>query len=379
MPSGVSFIFGGDTMSNKLLDTDKLYQAYPKINEAIDNAENALYKSTNAVNTANQAKAKSDDTQQQLDTIVIESGTSDAETLQARGGFPLLKDRLESVDAQLAEKAEKTEVSTVNTQLESAVSRIENVEVRIDDIVAPKIEPLEFIAHRGFGGLAPENTLTAFTQAVALGADSLECDVQISSDGIAVLIHDETVDRTTNGTGNVKDMTLAALQALDAGSKFSTKFAGAKIPTFEDFLKYSKGRVKRIYPEIKSFRTIADIKIMVDLIKQYNMEEMTVLCSFDLSHLSEVRKYSNKIIFGFLKGGALPTTAEKDTLKSSEKNMLLIDYTTLANNANLFTEMASNGVEIGTWTINDRPNLDFLMALGATKIISDYFFGGLKS
>ncbi|MDF2790546.1 MAG: glycerophosphoryl diester phosphodiesterase [Neobacillus sp.] len=233
----------------------------------------------------------------------------------------------------------------------------------------------ELIAHRGFGGLAPENTMTSFTQAVALGADSLECDVQISSDGIPVLIHDDIVDRTTNGTGNVKDLTLLQLQTLDAGSKFSTKFAGAKIPTFEDFLKFAKGRVKRIYPEIKGYRTFADIEIMINLIKQYGMEEQTVMQSMDMNALTEVRRLSSKIIIGFLKGGIIPTPEEKSNLIGDSRGMLLIDYTTLSNNSSLISELHESGVEVGTWTINDRPNFDYLLSLGVTKIMSDYYWG----
>jgi glycerophosphoryl diester phosphodiesterase len=94
-----------------------------------------------------------------------------------------------------------------------------------------------FVAsHRGDQELAPENTLPAFRMAMASQVEFLETDIQLSSDNVPVLIHDATVDRTTNGTGRVAELTLAQLQRLDAGSSFSPAFAGTRIPTLDSFL-----------------------------------------------------------------------------------------------------------------------------------------------
>jgi len=95
-------------------------------------------------------------------------------------------------------------------------------------------------AHRGFCAKYPENTMEAFRAAAEIGVDQIEIDVRITKDGEAVIIHDETVDRTSNGTGKVADMTLAELRALDFGSKKDPRFAGAKIPTFLEFMDFVK-------------------------------------------------------------------------------------------------------------------------------------------
>jgi glycerophosphoryl diester phosphodiesterase len=87
------------------------------------------------------------------------------------------------------------------------------------------------IAHRGASGHAPENTMAAFKKAVALGATFIETDLQLSRDAHFVAIHDATLDRTTNGSGAVHDMTLAELRRLDAGSWFGSEYAGERIPT----------------------------------------------------------------------------------------------------------------------------------------------------
>src|SRR4051812_30983838 len=94
--------------------------------------------------------------------------------------------------------------------------------------------PIAVIGHRGGRALAPENTLAAFRNAIRLGADYVEVDIRETSDGELVLMHDRTVDRTTNGKGAVKDLDFATIRALDAGSKFAPQYAGEKVPTLEE-------------------------------------------------------------------------------------------------------------------------------------------------
>jgi len=92
------------------------------------------------------------------------------------------------------------------------------------------------IAHRGFSGVYPENTLLAFEKAVELGVDEIEFDIRMTRDGYPVIIHDETLDRTTDGKGKIYDLTLKEIKNFDAGIKFGEKFKGLKIPTFEEAL-----------------------------------------------------------------------------------------------------------------------------------------------
>src|SRR5512147_1818449 len=89
------------------------------------------------------------------------------------------------------------------------------------------------LAHRGDLAHAPENTLPSFSQAIQKGADGVELDVKLTVDGHVIVIHDETVDRTTNGSGKVATFTLEAIRKLDAGSWFDAKFAGTKVPLLE--------------------------------------------------------------------------------------------------------------------------------------------------
>ena len=96
------------------------------------------------------------------------------------------------------------------------------------------------IAHRGASGHAPENTLAAFRKSLAMGATFIETDLQLSRDARFVAIHDSTVERTTNGKGAVRDLTLADLRRLDAGAWFGSEFVGERIPTLEEVLDFAK-------------------------------------------------------------------------------------------------------------------------------------------
>jgi glycerophosphoryl diester phosphodiesterase len=115
-------------------------------------------------------------------------------------------------------------------------------------------------AHRGGGLYAPENTLASIEAAVARGATWVELDVRYTADGVPVVFHDETVDRTTNGTGLLEDFTLAELQALDAGSWFGAAFAATTVPTLEQALALMQGRVCA-YWDAKALPTLRAVEL----------------------------------------------------------------------------------------------------------------------
>lgn len=154
------------------------------------------------------------------------------------------------------------------------------------------------IAHRGASSYAPENTLAAFDLAIQMGVGDLELDVHATSDGHVVVIHDETVDRTTNGSGPVTGHTLAGLAALDAGAWFHPKFAGERIPTFAAVLERYQGRA-HIHAEIKG--RSADLSHRtVDLIRRFGMVKQVTITSFQKARLEETRAYAPELPTGWL-------------------------------------------------------------------------------
>ena len=141
------------------------------------------------------------------------------------------------------------------------------------------MQPVSALAHRGFSKAAPENTLAAYRQAIELCPDFMECDVRQTKDGRLIVIHDKSVDRTTNGKGLVADMTMAGLRQLDAGSWFGPEFAGEKLPTFEEVLDLAKNQTVLVI-EIKEAGTEDQV---VNMIKSRDMSGETMICSFHYS------------------------------------------------------------------------------------------------
>jgi glycerophosphoryl diester phosphodiesterase len=169
------------------------------------------------------------------------------------------------------------------------------------DIRKSTTHRVSLIGHRGALGHAPENTMASFQKGFDLGANILELDIHLSRDGHVVVIHDFTVDRTTNGTGFVKDMTLADLRRLDAGSRFSPQFAGVRIPTLAEVLEWAKGRVW-LAIEIKSdWLTYPGIESkLIDLLRQYDMIEESFAISFDHCCLQRVKAVEPTVATGAL-------------------------------------------------------------------------------
>lgn len=144
------------------------------------------------------------------------------------------------------------------------------------------------IAHRGASSYAPENTLSAFRKGLELGADFLECDVHLSKDGALILIHDDTVNRTTDGHGFVKDFTLEELKMLDAGKKFGSDFEGEKIITLDEFLDEFYGKIGLLI-EIKKPELNPGIEEkVVTLLEKYEDLSSIIIQSFDVESMRKM-------------------------------------------------------------------------------------------
>ncbi|HKG55088.1 MAG TPA: glycerophosphodiester phosphodiesterase family protein [Anaerolineales bacterium] len=161
-------------------------------------------------------------------------------------------------------------------------------------------QPIIF-AHRGASAHAPENTLAAFELALAQNADAIELDVKLSADGHVIVIHDPTVDRTTGSHQHVKDLPLRELRALDAGSFFSEKFHGEKIPTLEEVFE-AVGKRTFINVELTNYNTPRDqlVETVCALVKKCGLQEHVMFSSFFASNLSKARTYLPEVPRGLL-------------------------------------------------------------------------------
>lgn len=239
---------------------------------------------------------------------------------------------------------------------------------------APAPGAFTLIAHRGFASLAPENTLTAVTAAYGAGAMHMECDVQITSDGVPVVIHDTTLDRTTTGTGNVKDTTYATIQGLGAGAYFDSRFASTKVPSFDAWVKFCKVRGIMMYPEIKGYRTQSDIDLMLQVVADNQAENMVLWQSFTLSDLQYVRTKNKSSAIGLL-GSNIGSLAALAALGG--ELYYLLDYNAVLANPTWVTSCRKEGVDIACWTVDTNSALQSLLAIGVCKVMSNNWMGSL--
>lgn len=157
-------------------------------------------------------------------------------------------------------------------------------------------------AHRGASKRAPENTMHAFELAYELGAEGIETDVQLTKDRVPVLIHDERVNRTTNGTGYIKDLTWDQIKQLDAGSWFDKKFAGTSIISLDTFLQWIQSKSLCLNIELKNNKI--DYKhlesIVYEKIAHYQLLDRTILSTFNPNSVKRMNSLQYNIEIAFL-------------------------------------------------------------------------------
>ncbi|UZP01982.1 glycerophosphodiester phosphodiesterase [Clostridium botulinum] len=226
------------------------------------------------------------------------------------------------------------------------------------------------IAHRGFSGVYPENTMLAFEKAIEVGCDGIETDVQLTKDGFLVICHDEQLDRTTTGTGLIKDFTLKELMNFDAGIKFGEEFKGLKIPTLEEFLKYVSDKNIIINIEIKN--SIVDYenieKTTYDLIKKYKLEERIIVSTFNHYSVRRCIRLDKTIKTGVLYYDCI--FEPHNYVQMVGGNALHPEYHSV--NKEIVEKAHDNNLEVNVYTVNDKDDMKRMMDLGVDAIITNY-------
>jgi len=225
-------------------------------------------------------------------------------------------------------------------------------------------EPLVVTAHRGASYVAPENTLSAMAAAVEAGAEFAELDVGLTRDGQVVLMHDRTVDRTTNGTGDLGDFSLDELRALEAGSWFSEEFDGEPIPTLREVIQFARGRLK-LNIEIKTSREEPTIAAaVVDIIRSEGFGEDCMVTSFSRETVEEVKRIAPELRTGFIFGKDYPEDVFEGGWDVLSSNHEVVDSVFVAR-------AKQSGKSVHVWTVDERELMLRLMALGVDGIISN--------
>jgi glycerophosphoryl diester phosphodiesterase len=255
------------------------------------------------------------------------------------------------------------------------------------------------IAHRGASGLTPENTLAAFKLAIALGADGVEFDVQLTADERPVVIHDRRVNRTTNGAGAVSGLTLDQLHTLDAGSWFARRLrmrpriramlektvlvsndlsilSGQRVPTLEVVLAtLNQASLSRVYIELKTDdRRKALLDTVISLVRSFGMERSVTLLSFDHEVIAHAKIQAPEI------RTAVTFPTNKRSLVSAKSIVREIERV-CADEAALHVSLATRrtieavhqrGLSVSVWTANRKLVMRRLIACGVDSIMTNF-------
>jgi glycerophosphoryl diester phosphodiesterase len=228
------------------------------------------------------------------------------------------------------------------------------------------------IAHRGASAYAPENTLAAFRLALEMGADGFELDVMLSADGHLVVIHDDTADRTTDGSGPVQEKTLAELKALDAGARFDARFAGERIPTLREIFDLVAGDRAFVNVEIKTDSLKGDglEEKLVALIRRYGLGECLLISSFNPFALWRMRRLAPDLPLALL-------YAEDQRIHLRDRWFAFLSHPDALNPSfRMATQehvrrAKSKGHRLYVWTVDEEKEMRRLIALGVDGIITN--------
>ncbi|WP_444684705.1 glycerophosphodiester phosphodiesterase [Alkalicoccus luteus] len=223
------------------------------------------------------------------------------------------------------------------------------------------------VAHRGFSRAFPENTMIAFREAVAAGAEGIELDVQLTADDELVIIHDHTLDRTTDGHGAVNQSTLKQLSGLSAGSWFDHKFASERVPALQEVLKWAQPQNIQLNIELKHLPEDRERTAMeaVNLLQKYPQRRRPVFSSFDHPVLPMLK--GAEADTALLSLGAV---LEPDRYKKEHGiTGLHIQYTMMTPAE--ICELEKRGMAVRVYTVNHPDDLEKLCRTGCTAVITD--------
>jgi glycerophosphoryl diester phosphodiesterase len=224
------------------------------------------------------------------------------------------------------------------------------------------------IAHRGASGYAPENTLAAYRRAVAQGVTFIETDLHLTRDAHFVALHDETVNRTTNGQGPIQRMTLLEARRLDAGSWFGSEFIGERLPTLPEILDFAKKHDVVFYLELKSDGFWGGDHALISALRDSGEIPRVIVMAFDASILEGLRKIEPTLMTALLYDGTIENPLEKALSIGARQIAVKGDLMT----PNFLSEAHKKDIQLVCWTINQPAHMRLLAAAGVDGIMSDY-------
>lgn len=247
-------------------------------------------------------------------------------------------------------------------------------EYKLPEIPKGNTDGFVVIAHRGASAYAPENTHSAFKLAIDMEAEMIELDLSISKDGIPVVVHDESVDRTTGASGEVNTFTLEELKKLETGSWFDNKFNGEPFPTLAEVLAYTKDKIA-VNIEIKT-EAVSDeiedgiVEKALKIVKEVGVENQVIFSSFDYRVMEHLEKLVPEMPKAILyeesqSGNLLPS----ELVKKYNVDAFNCSYREL--NDAWVEDLTSNKIPFFIYTVNDEKLMQSVIRKGAKGIFSD--------
>ncbi len=231
------------------------------------------------------------------------------------------------------------------------------------------------VAHRGDSIAYPENTLEAYRKAIELGVEMIECDVNITRDGKLVMIHDATLDRTTNGTGRVSASTWAEIQKLEAGTKFKPEFSGVRVPSTEEtLLLYKESGIASCF-EVKGADAAESNAIalaLLELFIKHDMLETAFMSSYHYEALRLAKAKCSELLLApeRLPDDAPPNAAEAvRQTKSFSAPVIQHQYTVMT--PEVVSVLHENEIAVWAWSTNDEASMLFSIECGADALMGD--------
>ncbi|CAN7182866.1 glycerophosphodiester phosphodiesterase family protein [Terrabacter sp. LjRoot27] len=238
-----------------------------------------------------------------------------------------------------------------------------------DSLLRQPGEDMAVIAHRGYSQVAPEDTMASYESAARAGADFLENDVQSTADGVPMILHDDTLDRTTDHTGRLDAAQSADVRTLDAGSWFSRYFTGQRVPTSVEMLQHAKAKGRQVLLEIKGPETRPEIERIVREVGETAMKESTVIQSFDPEILRTVHAIDPTLRLGLLRStlDADPVAAARSAFASTYNPA----WAALAGHPDAVAALHGAGIAVQPWTVDDPRQWDAMDRMGVDGVITN--------
>ena len=236
----------------------------------------------------------------------------------------------------------------------------------------------KIISHRGANRRAPQNTIPAFENSIKIGVDGFETDIHLTKDGVPVVCHNYTIDETSTGQGEIRNMTLEELRQYDFGSYFHEKYAGTKLPTLEEFLALCEtADIEIMNIEIKPplDGNMEIVKKTLDAVKAHGLSDRLLISSFDANVLVECKKvdpncktgllycpkqkeFYTKLLFGYVK-----------VAKEIKADYFHPHFSSV--NKRFVRRLHAIGVKVNVWTVNDEKVAKYLLKCGVDGLITD--------